>query len=826
MNFYTDVSIFKNHILLRGYDNGTRIQKDIPYRPYLFVPSNKETEYHTVAGQPVAKMDFESIYAAKDFIKQYKDVSGFNIYGMDRFVYPFISDSYQGTVRYDMEKIRVMGLDIEVDTEDGYPDIAAANKHITAITYRIGNVRTVLGLKEFDKNKLTRIKDKKNIYYYQFDTEEDLLRSFLQLWEAADIDVVTGWNIELFDIPYIVKRIQAVLGNDEAKRLSPWKRLNEKTILSRGQEHQAFYPVGIAILDYMVLYKKFTYTMRESYSLNYISYIELGEKKMDYAAYEGLAGLYRDNHQLFIEYNIIDVDLIFQLEDKLRLIELAIAIAYDAKVNFADSLGSVLLWDVLIMNYLMERKIVVDPNKQKPSRSFEGGYVKDPIIGMHDWVVSFDLTSLYPHLIMQYNISPETFVKRIPYPSVDKILDTKSIPTVPDCSMAANGCAYRKDKYGFLPALMALQFKLRTDYKNQMIEAKKLAAKEKTPELEKEISRLNNAQMAKKIQLNSAYGAVGNEWFRWYDPNHAEAITLSGQLSIRWIANEVNDYMRKVMESEEDFIIAVDTDSIYVKMGDLVKKVNPDDPITFLDTVGKKKLEPYMHKKYEELAKLTNAYANKMLMKREAIADKVIWRAKKNYIANVWDNEGVRFKEPELKMMGIEAVRSSTPEICRTKIKEVIKLIVTTDEITVQKFIADFRAEYQTMSFEDIAFPRTVKNMSKYHSSNQIYGFKTPAHTKAALLYNHMIRTNGLSKKYPLMYDMDKIKWAYLIEPNPLHETVIGAPSVLPKELQLHEFLDYDLMFDKSFLGPVKSLLDVIGWSPKKQAKLMKFFDL
>ena len=824
-DFYTDVDIFKNKILLRGYEAGKRIQKEIDYQPYLFIPSknNVTTEYTNVRGQHLHKMNFDSIYDAKDFMKRYKEVSNFKIYGMDRFVYPFISDNYQHTVKYDVNQIKVMYLDIEVDSTDGFPDIELANRHITAITYRIGHERVVMGLKDFDVEKLTRISDKQNIKYFKFKDEEYLLRSFIRLWDSEDIDVVTGWNIELFDIPYIIRRLRVVLGTDEANRISPWRRLIERKIEIRGKENTVFYPTGIAVLDYIQLYKKFTYSQRESYSLNYISHVELGVEKMDYSDYENLQDLYNKNHQLFIEYNIIDVDLVYQLEDKLRLIELVFAIAYDAKVNYTDALGSVLLWDVLIMNYLMNKKIVVEPQIKKSNRPFEGAYVKDPQLGMHEWVVSFDLTSLYPHLIMQYNISPETYVTRLANDiTVDTLLDNYVNET--NYTLAANGCQYTREKYGFLPSLMELQFKLREEYKAKMKEAKKKLVETKDPALEKEVARYNNAQMAKKIQLNSAYGAVANEYFRWYDPAHAEAITLSGQLSIRWIAKAVNDYLNKIMKTDNDYILAIDTDSIYVNFGPLVKQLQPKNPIDFLDKLAKEKIEPFMTKKYDELATNMNAYANKMFMKREAIADKAIWRAKKNYIAHVWDNEGVRYKEPELKLMGIEAVRSSTPEICRKKIKEVIKLIVTTDEETVRNFVEQFRQQYTNLPFEDLAFPRSVKKLSKYHDAAKIYALGTPVHAKGSLIYNNLLRKYKLTKKYSLVYDMDKIKWAYLKIPNPIHEEVIASPSILPKEFELENYIDYDLMFLKSFLEPVKSITDVIGWKLEKTSTLEDFF--
>ena len=471
MFFYTDVSQYKDNLLIRGYKNGKRFKDIVKYKPYLFVPSKTPTQYSNVKGQYLERIDFDNIWDARRFIKKYKDVSNFKIYGMDKFIYPYISDTFTGSIQYDADKIKIMYIDIEVDSQDGFPDIELANKHINAITFRIGNIRTVLGLKEFDKTLLTRIKDIENVFYYQFDTEEDLLRAFLKLWRASDPDVVTGWNIDLFDIPYIVRRLRIVLSDKEANSISPWGRLTERTITSRGKEYTVYFPVGIAILDYLQLYKKFTYSQRESYSLNYIAHTELGVAKVNTGM--SLAELYKTNHQLFIEYNIVDVDLIVQLEDKLRLIELVYAMAYDAKVNYNDTLGTVLLWDVIIMNYLKDKNIYVDPVKRKPWVQYEGGYVKEPQIGLHHWVVSFDLISLYPHLIMQYNISPETYVKKIDVPEIEDIITGAEFPKVEGCSIAANGCCYVKDKYGFLPALMDLQFRLREEYKGRMKEAKK-----------------------------------------------------------------------------------------------------------------------------------------------------------------------------------------------------------------------------------------------------------------------------------------------------------------------------------------------------------------
>ena len=416
--FYTSVESSREKILLRGYENGKHFQRTISYKPYLFLECKEESPYRSHDGKFVKKMEFDSIAEGKEFIKQYKGVRNFNIYGMDRFVYPYIYDAYPGEIKFDPSLIRSVFLDIETDSSGAaitmQQMMETAEREITAITLRVKHERTVLGLVDFDVNKMVKITDKQNIKYYKFSDEKSLLRGFLEFWTKINPDVVTGWYIEFFDIPYLVRRIRKVLGDEAAKMLSPWRRLHEKTIEIQGKMQHVSYPKGVALLDYMALYKKFTQNQQESYSLNYIASVHLkGEKKLDYSSYKGLSDLYVKNPQLFIEYNIYDVDLVFKLDEELKLLDLVYAMAYDAKVNYEDTIGSVLLWDVIIHNYLMDMKRVVPPNVRKPFVKIEGGFVKEPILGIHKWIISFDLTSLYPHLIMQNSISPEMFDSKI-----------------------------------------------------------------------------------------------------------------------------------------------------------------------------------------------------------------------------------------------------------------------------------------------------------------------------------------------------------------------------------------------------------------------------
>lgn len=814
MNFYTSVIQHGKFLLVRKYKNGQRFSEKIPFKPYLFFPSKTTSEYRTLFGEPVSKMDFPDIWEAKQFIKQYEDVHGFSTYGMTRWPYVYIHDNFPGTIQYDTAQIKVLGIDIEVDTEDGYPNIELADKMITAITVRMKNKKVVFGYKDFDPPE--------NVTYIKCVDEVDLLTKFLILWNTPEWnpDVVTGWNIEGFDIPYLVIRITNKLGEEQAKKLSPWGILNEKKIFMRGRETTIFIPLGIAILDYMALYKKYTYNEQSSYALNNIAHIELDERKIDYSEYVSLADLYVNNPQKFYEYNIHDVDLIFKLEDKLRFIELVFAIAYDAKVNFNDAFTSVLLWDIIIYNYLMDKNIVIPQPLRTETRAFEGGFVKEPKVGMHEWVMSFDLTSLYPHLIIQYNISPETFVRREADFSVERLLE-KEPPVFDGNSLTANGCLYRNDIRGFLPELMELQFNLRTEYKDKMKEAK--IAKN-----ENDIAKYNMAQMAKKIQLNSLYGSLSNAGFRFYDINHAEAITLSGQLSIRYMEKKINEFMNMICQTEDkDYVIAVDTDSLYISFGYLVKKYCKNSEksqiVDFLNKVSIDKIEPFMQKQYDILAKRMNAYTNAMHMKRENIGDKAIWVAKKRYMMNVWDSEGLRYEKPELKMMGIETARSSTPEICRKALEKSIEIIMNGNESMLQNYVETVKNEFYSSPFDVVAFPRTANNLNKYQDSATIYKKGTPIHVKGSLLYNKLLKDRNI-KKWPPIFESEKIKFSYLKLPNPVKDTVIAAPGYLPF-VDVESYIDYATQFEKSFLEPLNHILELIGWTHKETDSLEGLFE-
>ena len=828
MQFYTNVFPYGNRMLVRGYENGKPFSHKLDYYPTLYVNSKKEdSEWRTLDGAIVDEMKPGLIKDTREFVKRYEEVQGFDIYGNTNYVCQYISDNYDYDVRFDMEQIKVCTIDIETATEYGFPDIKAANEEVLLITVKDLASKQIV---TFGSHAFVHNRD--NVVYKHCNNEQHLLKEFMIWWQGNYPDIITGWNTDFFDMPYLVRRIQRELGDTFANKMSPWGVINERKTFIKGNEEIHYDIHGISQLDYLQLYKKFTYSKQESYRLDYIAEQELGDKKKENPG-ESFKDFYTNHWQEFVEYNIQDVELVDRMEDKMRLIELCLTMAYNAKINYEDVFSQVRMWDAIIYNHLRERKIVI-PAKGFSSKAeqFEGAYVKDPIVGQHKWLASFDLNSLYPHLIMQYNISPETLTSEKISCNVEKLL-TQEVDTSyahrRDLSMTANGWCYRKDVKGFMPELMEKMYKDRSKFKKQMLGIEQEYQNDKTKvNLLKEISRLNNLQMAMKIALNSAYGAMGNQYFRYFDIRMAEGITTSGQLSIRWMANKLNVFMNNTLKTTDiDYIVAIDTDSIYLTLETLIERVcvgkTTEQKIKTMDKICEEVLQPFIDTGYQELAKYMNAYSQKMVMKREVLADKAIWTAKKRYILNVHNSEGVQFAKPKLKVMGLEMVKSSTPAVIRSKLKEFIMVILEGSQENLHKFVGEFRKEFNKLPVEEIAFPRGVNGMNTYKGS-PIYSKGTPIHVRGSLLFNHHCKRLGLEKKYQAIKDGDKIKFVYVKKPNPFQEDVIAFPQELPKEFGIHSYVDYDLQFEKVFLDALQTVIEPLGWKTEEQSSLEDFF--
>ena len=833
--FYTHVSRFGNSILYVGYENGRRVRESIKFNPTLFLKTNNPSKYKTLDGITVDSVEPGTMRDCKEFIETHS-ASNFIVYGNTDYVAQYINSRFPNTCTFDRDTLNVSSIDIEVQSDQGFPHPKDAAFPVTAITMKnnIDHTYHTWGVGGYDASKC--IVEGIKVNYVQCKDEHTLLNNFIAHWQMNHPDVITGWNSEGFDIPYLVNRIAKLFGDEELKRLSIHHMMpNAKTDRFSGEV--SFAIPGMVHLDYMRLFKKFMFIPMESYSLNHVGSVILGEKKIDYSEFTSLNELYTKDYQKFIDYNIKDVQLVERLDEKLGLISLCMTLAHKANVNYEVAFGSTKIWDTFIYNILQKQNIVLSP--QKPifnDRRIEGAYVKEPLKGLHKWVCSFDLNSLYPHIIMQWNMSPETVVDGV-YPgvNVDSLLKETKFDIPADTCVAATGQLFSTKKKGIFPAIIDKLYAERSDIKKNMLDAKQelenlnKTDKLKKFELEKIISQCDNQQMSIKILMNSLYGALSNTYFRYYDIRIAEAITISGQFAVRWAANNVNEYLQDVLKTKKDYVLASDTDSIYVSLGDLVgKSIQGDDEkiCAFVDKVAEKKIEPLLDSCYEKLMNAVGAREQRMVMKREIIASKMIITGKKRYIANVLNSEGVQYAKPKMKITGIESVRSSTPQVCRTLIEKTLDVIINGSETEVQKFIADARVAFRKLRPEEVAFPRGVSDIEKYTDRKGPDGYTkgTPIHVRAAILYNRTIINSKLDKKYPLIKSKDKIKFSYLKVPNRIKENVIAFPDVLPMELNLENYIDYDMQFNKSYLEPMKHILEAIDWTTEKTNTIEDFF--
>jgi DNA polymerase elongation subunit (family B) len=792
-------------------------------------------------GEDLQPVEFANNNEAKEFVQTYGQVENFPIYGQTNYGYQYITHTYPGEIQWDITQLNIQTIDIETSAEHGFPDVQNPIEEVLLITVKNLITRQIItfGCGDFDDKceEVESLRAQGNKFLYvKCDNERDLLETFVRFYSENYPDIITGWNCDLFDIAYLISRVERLFCSEDdttmKKKFSPWGLVRRKNVTIMGREHVSYDITGVAIIDYIDLYKKFTYVRRESYKLDYIGEVELGLKKME-NPYESFREFYVKDWQKFVEYNIRDVEIVDALEHKMKLIELILTMAYDAKCNFNDVFSQVRTWDCIIYNHLHNQNIQIPQKKESRGRQIEGAFVQEPKPGQYDWVVSFDATSLYPSIIMQYNQSPETFVEgHVKDTTVNGLLEGKynldDLQTN-DYTMTANGYCYTREKQGKFPEIVQKFFDDRQRYKKLMIAAEKEYEITKDSRLKNDISKYNNFQMARKIQLNSLFGAWGNEYFRYYDSRIAEGITMTGQYIIRKVGTALDVYLNKVVGTNgHNYSFYSDTDSCYISLDPLVRKYYSNLPrdklIDVLDKICEEKITETINKSCDGLADYTNAFQKKIIFKREAIAERGLWVAKKRYALNVYDNEGVRYKDPKLKVMGLEIVRSSTPAPVRESLKEAVRLALTTDEKTLQGFIEHTRILFNKFEPEQIAFPRGVNGLMKYTSGADIYAKGTPMHVRGALMYNHLLRKNKLDKKYELIQEGEKIKFLYLKEPNHIRENCIAFIGKIPKELDLDRYIDYNTMFEKSFLEPIKQIIEGLGWQTEVTATLEDLF--
>lgn len=838
--YYTYVDQIGSRIFHKYVENNKSkmdVVKEYPIS--LYVKGKRDNTYIGFMGEKLSKIDFTSIYDAQDFIKEYQSIQ--EIYGQTNLLYQFISHSYPGDIHFDITKIKILGIDIETAyDETGFPTPEKANQEILSMTMKVfgdKNPFVVFGCKQYTREG--------PFTYIQCSNEEDMLIKIQKYWREINPDVITGWNVSGFDIPYIINRSNKLLGEEFTNKFSCFSDRLSKCIDKRsmGEKGDTYQIVGSTVIDYLDLYKKYSGTTLESYRLEVVAQHEIGSGKVDYEEYGGLMGLYEKNYDLFLNYNMTDVKIIEEIDQKLNFIVLALTVAYLGKVRYSDIFSQVRFWDNHIYNVLLEQGIQIPPNKKREDVPIVGAYVKDPVPKLYSWIVTVDLTSLYPSIIMSFNLSPETQVGKAhhtindinQYINMELDLDWAKKE---DVCVIANGATFRKDTHGIFPQVAEKMFASRKQFKKQAISAANEIEQFKTKSVSPEIisAKRNEAatyeakQMAFKIALNSLYGASANNFFRFNNTDIAEGITMTGQLVIRFISNRLNSYLNKMFKTTDfDYVIFNDTDSAGLNLKYLVDKMFPDQSdtqkiVNFLDAFVKTHIDPFLEQEFERLANYLNSYKNMLVMKREVIADRGLWRGKKHYILQVWDKEGIRYTKPKLKMMGIETAKSSTPKIVRGSLEHAIKILLNGSEVDLQAYVKEFKKQFFDAPVQDIAFPRGISDIDKWLELNGNPKKGTPIHAKGCILYNSLLKKCKITSTNPAIKNGDKIKFIYLVKQNPTQSNVIAFIDHLPEQFGLNDYIDRQIQFEKTFFEPLKSLCEIVNWSPEKISSLDQWF--
>lgn len=728
-----------------------------------------------------------------------------------------------------------------------------------------------------------------NVKYMEFDNEWDMLTSFANFWAERGYDYWTGWNTINFDNPYITNRIKKVLGNFGANQLSPWGEIQKRSVRSSWGDFSTYNWVGCANLDYMEVYKAFSYGENESYSLDFISYKELGERKLDHTEEGNLNNLYTVDYEKFVNYNLKDVNLPMKLDAKLKFIDLVFMKSYMANCNYVDSLATISPWDHKL--YTQLHNMGLEPEIKhmfQGNVNFEGAFVVTPDVGAHKWITSIDLNSLYPHIIQQYNLGPETIVTEdekdviitelcseietmvrneqdiTRIMKLNRLKDaihirshnmvTELIEVGPvefktlksyNVSMTPNVQFFHLDKMSIFSKNMRDIYAQRAAVKKLMLaeeqnlvdEKEGTHVESKIKELDALVSQLNGKQLVLKVGfMNSFYGAVSNKAFKsYFDVRIAEAITVSGRLINQWTSAFLEQYLKGVGNSGKRHVTYGDTDSLYTDLEDIVVEVlkigdEPvDDIVRKLNGWIESDMMPEVDKMAENLASTVNAYEQRMIWAREVIAPIAIFIAKKKYVMLVKDSEGVHYEKPKLKYMGVESKKSSTPEHCRTWLNECYRLVLENidNPKIIYSRINEIKEEFMSKDIEEIASASSVNNIEKYSTGdpNSPFGFRCPNHVKGAITHNLLLKQLNITDVLPISSG-SKIKLLGLVKQNPTPGTVVAFSEFLPPIMKkyLEKYFDRNERFEKTFINPLQLFLDAINWSTEPKADISGFF--
>ena len=900
--FYTDVSFRSNKIYHRFVENGIHYEEVVDAVPELFIRSNTpNSQFKSMHNEPLDRIEFEDSNAMRKFFADYKDVSGFAVYGSENHVNQFVTKNYPINMVFDTKYIKYGKLDIETFSgriENGefidgpFPDPETAEHPVVLITLYINETDTyyVWGLEYMNGYHLgtyvpragSRVEGLK-VVYQGFRDEYAMLMSFLNFWHDAKLNAWSGWNIEGFDNPYLTNRVENVCGKTAKHKLSPWNIVIRNTRKNDwGEESTVYDFMGCAMLDYMALFKKHAFMNPDDYKLNTVAEMVLGEGKVEYHE-NNPNELYAKNYQMAVEYNIVDVKVLVDIDRKMQLIDLTFTLAYMTTSNYQDTLGTVKPWSALAYSMLYARKTLpMIKSLYQGNTRFAGGFVREVTNpGKFRWIVSCDLNSLYPHIMQMYNLGAETIVepedlppeiRNLPMFTLDDLVNKRvdlSVLKKYDLTMTANRQFFRRATMSIWNSKTREIYDTRKKVKKEMLALKQQkvdlkAIMEKNgatreqevryEELERQIKAKDNFQHSCKILMNSLFGALGNKYFReYFDIRVAEGITMSGQMAILWITRKLDEYFNKALGLGEvlhevyntkypdpetilhvrkgkNFAIYQDTDSCYIDVSMLVDKLftkeqqeeNPERVINFIDKLFAEKIEPFIDESYKEMADYLNAYEHRMFMKREVIAPVAIWTQKKRYTMLVADSEGVRYwPSMDHKIMGLDAKKAQFSKKCREWLEESYMIALTGEESELHEFVKQKKVEFFSLEVEAISIPKGVNGIETYYDPQTIYKKGSPKHVKAALWHNKLVQEKGL--KIAPIKSGDKIKYVEL-KRNPRGIECIAFQGKLPVEFDLHKYVDFENNFNKNFIDPLHNLIDSINWDHEKKQSLMDWF--
>lgn len=839
-----------NKVYIRQINpDGTRTNFNVEYKPKLYVKSeNPNCDFKTLYGEDLFEIEFSTIESAKEYAKASQD----KIFGYPRWEYACVDDQYPYDIEYKYEDLRVVFVDIEVESDTHYSTIKNPDQPVTLIQLLYKDVYYVFGTEFYETYE-------NNVKFIRCKDEVDLLKKFVQVFRKFDPDIISGWNSQGYDIPMLHERMNLLGLGDTFKRLSPFNYIDTSEVLVFGKMQLRVDIKGIQHLDMIELIKKFDRKKYENYKLDTVSKAVLKKGKI---SYDGkLSDLYVTDYKRFIDYGLTDVQLVKEIEDAKNLIRMVVMVGYMNKANYIDAFSQVRSWDNQIMIYLKHQdKMQVpyllakddDDFIEAGDEKFEGAYVFQPKTGRWEWVITDDVQSMHPSIIMSFNISPETYLgnsnKNVEFFLKDCPQYTRELIDRNATSLA-NGAMFDNTYEGFLPKIVRRVFDMRNEAKGEYKKYKKLVESlENTSDTsidnvatvksyKNEIIKYDTLQFALKTSIAAVFGFLGNKYSRFYQLDMAEGITLTSQVMLKSGASEIERVVKELTNTEEPVMLYGDTDSLIYSVSSIVEKFVPKDAskekvTEFLDRFHKSKIAVPLQNKIIEIQYRMNAKEHSIRFVRDVISDVTILVAKKKYIMSVMDAEGVRYAKPDLKLMGIESVKTSTPQFCRDKIETAIENILYKTNDDLISYLDKTKSEFMKLPVEDISSPRGINDIDKYTADSIVvdsfgddedeesitYKTRTPMHVKASIFHNKLLMEYDLTKWYQPIENGDKIKFTYLKSPNPIGNNAIAFDGKLPEEFKLHKYVDYEMQYEKTFLNAIKGITSVIGWTTEVDA--------